>query len=42
LKDFDDLIGREIRKLTDVLGLSVSIRSRDYFAPVAGGWALSS
>jgi len=42
LKDFDDLIGREIRKLVDILGLKVSVRSRDFFAPRAGGWALSS
>ena len=40
LKDFDDLIGREIGKLSDILELTLSIRSRDYFTPTAGGWAL--
>lgn len=42
LKDFDDLIGREVRKLSDIFGLSVSLRSRDFFATSGGGWALPS
>ena len=42
LKDFDDLIGREICRLTDILGLTLSIRGRDYFTPTAGGWALDN
>jgi serine/threonine-protein kinase HipA len=42
LKDFDDLIGREISRLADILGLVLSIRDRDYFTNTAGGWALSS
>jgi serine/threonine-protein kinase HipA len=42
LKDFDDLIGREIGKLVDILGVKVSVRNRDFFTPRAGGWALSS
>ena len=40
LKDYDDLIGREISTLADILELTLSIRSRDYFAPTASGWAL--
>jgi len=42
LKDFDDLIGREVRKLAELLGVNVSIRNRDYYSPSAGGWRLSS
>ena len=42
LKDFDDLIGREMRKLIDVLGIAERIRERDYFASATGGWLLSS
>lgn len=37
-KDFDDLIGREIEKLCDLLGLHLDLRERDYFAPKGGGW----
>ena len=42
LKDFDDLIGREIASLADLLDLKISIRERDYFTPQGGGWTLNS
>jgi serine/threonine-protein kinase HipA len=42
LKDFDDLIGREILRLTKILGIEVPLRSRDYFSPRAGGWGFGS
>ncbi len=38
LKDFDDLIGREISRLADLLGLDLKIRERDYFTEQGGGW----
>lgn len=38
LKDFDDLIGREIARLADLLGLDLTIRERDYFTERSGGW----
>lgn len=43
-KDFDDLIGREIEKLSALLGFQMEIRERDYFAPAggAGGWGPTS
>ncbi len=42
LKDFDDLIGRESRRLIELLEVKVSIRDRDYYSPHAGGWRLPS
>ncbi|MFZ3035610.1 MAG: HipA domain-containing protein [Parvibaculum sp.] len=41
-KDFDDLIGREIEKITNLLGLNLEIRERDYFGTAAGGWGMPS
>ncbi len=38
LKDFDDLIGREIAKLIEMLGLDLTIRERDYYMERSGGW----
>lgn len=39
LRFFDDLVGRELNRLTDLLGIEMAIRERDYFStePV-GGW----
>lgn len=42
LKDFDDLIGREIEKLSELLGLNLDIRERDYFATSSRGWSMPS
>lgn len=40
---FDDLIGRELAHLTELLGLAMEIGARDYFEPVAqGGWHVGS
>jgi serine/threonine-protein kinase HipA len=41
---FDDLIGRELTRLAELLDLDVDIRERDYFAPAGsgGGWAMGS
>lgn len=41
-KDFDDLIGREIEKLSTLLEFQIEIRERDYFAPARGGWGATS
>lgn len=38
LKDFDDLIGREISHLADLLELKLTARERDYFTERGGGW----
>jgi hypothetical protein len=34
---FDDLIGRELGHLTELLDLPMAIRERDYFEPDGGG-----
>lgn len=40
---FDDLIGRELTHLTELLGLAMEIGERNYFEPVAqGGWHVGS
>jgi serine/threonine-protein kinase HipA len=40
---FDMLIGRELNRLNDLLGLGLALRERDYLpeADARGGWALS-
>ena len=38
MKDFDDLIGREIARLVEMLGLDLAFRERDYFTERSGGW----
>ena len=42
LKTFDDLIGREISHLSQILGLGLNIRGRDYVASSGGGWLAGS
>jgi len=41
LRRFDDLLGREIAHLSDLLGLGLALRERDEIAPQAGGWVVS-
>lgn len=41
LSNLDDLIGREIERLADLLGLELEIAERDYFGG-GGGWAVGS
>jgi serine/threonine-protein kinase HipA len=38
---FDDLIGRELAHLCELLEIGITIRGRDYFEPVGGGWVIS-
>ncbi len=38
MKDFDDLIGREMTSIAETLGLDISLRDRDYYTTQAGGW----
>ncbi len=38
LKSFDDLLGRELSRLNELMDLGLDIRERDYFEPRAGGW----
>lgn len=38
LKTFDDLIGRELDRLSDLLGLGIELRERDYVGARGGGW----
>lgn len=38
LKDFDDMIGRESKRLVEALGLAVELRTRDLFVEAPGGW----
>jgi len=40
-RTFDDLIGRELTHLCELLKVEVAIRERDYFEPSGGGWAIS-
>jgi serine/threonine-protein kinase HipA len=40
-KRFDDLIGRELGHLEDVLGIDLGLRERDYFTTQGGGWQIS-
>lgn len=42
LKRFDDLIGRELEHLKDVLKLEVDLMERDLFEDKAGGWPFPS
>lgn len=43
LKDFDDLIGRELQHLVEILSLKVALRPRDHFeAAPGGGWRMGS
>jgi serine/threonine-protein kinase HipA len=42
LKDFDDLIGRELSQLIGVTNINLSIRPRDHFESAGGGWKLGS
>ncbi|WP_206245210.1 HipA domain-containing protein [Novosphingobium terrae] len=41
LRLFDDLIGREMSHLNDVLDLGMELRERDYFTTTGGGWGSS-
>ncbi|MEJ5978816.1 HipA domain-containing protein [Novosphingobium sp. PS1R-30] len=41
LRLFDDLIGREIDHLAQILEIDLDIRERDYFEPAGGGWLAS-
>ena len=41
LKRFDDLIGRELQHLDEILGLGLELRERDYFNARGGGWQTS-
>ena len=38
LKTFDDLVGREIDRLSEILELELHLRERDYIGPRGGGW----
>jgi len=38
---FDDLIGRELAHLADLLGIDLDLRERDFIAPQAGGSVIS-
>lgn len=38
LKIFDDLVGREISRLSEILGLELDLRERDYIGARGGGW----
>lgn len=40
-RQFDDLIGRELARLTELLGIEMPLRERDYFEPAGGGWLVS-
>jgi serine/threonine-protein kinase HipA len=42
LKDFDDLIGREIYRLSGTFSFELNIRERDVYLNAAGGWGLNS
>ncbi len=42
LRFFDDLIGRELSHLDEMLGLNLTLRERDYFGPGGAGWAQPS
>lgn len=42
LRDFHDLIGREIGQLASLLGLEMEIAERDSIAMGGGGWAMGS
>lgn len=41
LRRFDDLIGRELTRLSELLALDLDLRPRDYFGPPDGGWLAS-
>lgn len=41
LKDFADLIGGEMRRLTELLDIDIALTERDCFMPRAPGWAAS-
>lgn len=38
LRTFDDLIGRELNKLSELFGLDLDLRQHDYIGPPGGGW----
>ncbi|MBV1687780.1 hypothetical protein KRR38_08845 [Novosphingobium sp. G106] len=40
-RQFDDLVGRELGHLSELLGIEMDIRDRDYFEPEGGGWIVS-
>lgn len=42
LRFFDDLIGRELKQLADLLGLAIDIGERGYIGPGGGGWRMPS
>lgn len=42
MRPFDDLIGRELGRLSDLLDLSLQLRERDYVGPPGGGWLPAS
>jgi serine/threonine-protein kinase HipA len=42
LKTFDDLIGRELDSLSEMLGLGLELRERDYIGTRGGGWLSGS
>lgn len=42
LKAFDDFIGQELERISQILELGLTLRTRDYYAPRGGGWAVSS
>lgn len=41
LRRFDDLLGRELARLSGLLDLGLALRQRDLIAPQAGGWVIS-
>lgn len=41
-KNFDDLIGREMGRLAELLEASVAMRERDTFLTHGGGWGMES
>ncbi|SIN83158.1 serine/threonine-protein kinase HipA [Parasphingorhabdus marina DSM 22363] len=40
-KNFDDLVGHEISRLSSIMELDLPIRTRDFHAIAGGGWQLS-
>lgn len=42
MKDFDDLIGRQMERIIEITGLNLRLRKRDYFTVRAGGWGWGS
>lgn len=42
MKAFDDLIGNNLMRLNDILGLGLRLRERDLYIPRGGGWLAGS